>query len=245
MATFVGTADKVYLGAYSLTGYTRMVNFGDLTREMKDATTFNDGGYTSVLPGLIKGSAKITGNQDFTNVDPNFNSSSLGTQFPLTVYPNPTGTVAAGDAAWLSRGVFAKLNPLGSGQKGEVAGFEFDIDYDTVIAQGKVAAPNASITSTTNGTAVALTGPTASQSLYAALHVTAYSGLTNVVFTIESDDNSGFLSPTTRITFATVTALTSEWKSVAGNFSTETYHRVVATVTGTGSISFTCAFGVL
>lgn len=246
MASFIGVHNRVLLGHLDLSGLANEVNFGDLSRAMQPSTTFNDGGYTCVLPGLISGEATVKGNQDWATVvlDDEISVAQLGSQYPATVIPNPTGTVTAGDACWLSRGVVGTANPM-AGAKGEVAGFEFGFPYDTAIVQAKVAHPAAARTATGNGTAVALTGPTAAQKLYAALHVTAYSGLTNVVLVIESDDAGAMSSPTTRITFATVTGTTSQFASVAGNFSTETHHRITWTVTGTGSVTFTAAFGVI
>lgn len=245
MASFVGVNNRVYLGQLDLSGLTKTVNFGDLSRAMQDATTMNDGGFTCVKPGLISGQASVEGYQDWASggLDETISVGQLGSQYAFTVIPNPTGTVAAGDACWLSRGVIGKETlPM---TVGEMAGFTLELGYDTAIPRGLVAAPLAAQTASGNGTAVALTGPTASQKLYAGLHVTAYSGFTNVVLKIQSDDNGGFSSATDRITFATVTGKTNEFASVAGAFASETHHRVSWTVTGSGSISFVCAFGVL
>ncbi len=131
------------------------------------------------------------------------------------------------------------------GAKGDMAKAMFEVAHDTTIVQGKVAHAGAAIVATTSDSGIALAGPSATQKLYSALHVTAYSGFTNVVFTIESDDNIGFTSATTRITHTTVTAVTNEFSSVAGSFSSETHHRVKATVTGSGSVTFFSAIGVL
>lgn len=246
MATSVALAPQVYLAHLDLTTLTNLASF-PLSRAMQPCTTYGDGGYACVKPGLISGEAALTGYQDWAAdvLDDELSVGQLGTQYPLSIYPNPgNGSVTAGDVAWIFRGVVDSLNPM-AGAKGEMAGFELGSAFDTACVRGLVLHPKAARTATTNGTAVALTGPTASQSLYAALHVTAYSGFTNVVFTIESDDGAGFASPTTRITFSTVTGTTYQWSSVAGNFSTETHVRVVATVTGSGSVTFACAAGVV
>lgn len=245
MATFVGTAHRVYIGQLDLSGLAREINFGDLTREMKDNTTFNDGGFTCVLPGLISGDGMVKGNQDFAAgvLDDTIGFSQLGSQYPISVIPSST-TAAVADPCWLSRGLISKVNPL-DGAKGDTGSFDYAFGYDTVITQGKLAHPSAARTADGTGTAVAQAGPTASQKLYAALHVTAYSGFTNVVFKVQSDDNSGFSSATDRITFTTVAGLTSEFASVAGSFSSETHLRAFWDVTGSGSVTFTMTFGVL
>jgi hypothetical protein len=140
--------------------------------------------------------------------------------------------------------VVDSLNPM-AGAKGDVAGFEMSLAYDAAIPRGVVLATKAARTATGDGTAVALGGPTAAQRLYAGLHVFAYSGLTNIVVKVQSDDGAGFGSATDRITFATVTGTTSEWASVAGSFSSETHLRATWTVTGTGSCTFAVVCGVI
>lgn len=246
MGTFIGISNRVLVGPLDLSGLANEVNFGPLMRAMKPSTTFNDGGYECVLPGLMSGAAMVKGNQDFATgvLDDTISLGQLGSQYPISVIPNPTGTVTAADACWLSRGVVGEVDPL-VGAKGDVAGFQLDLSYDAAIVQSKVAHPAAARTADGTGTAVLLTGPTAAQKLYAALHVTAYSGLTNVVFKIQSDDNSGFTSATDRITFTTVSGVTSQFSSVAGDFSSETYHRAFWDVTGSGSVTFTITMGVI
>lgn len=246
MATFVGTGNRVYVAHLDLSGKTKQVNFGDLTREMVDFTTFNDGGFTVVSPGLIKGSGSVMGFQDYAAnaLDDQISVSALGSQYPVSVVPSASGTITAGDPCWISRGLLAKESPL-TGAKGEAGGFEWGFEYDTAIVQSKVLHPSTARTTTSTGTAVAMAGPTAAQTLYAGLHVTAFSGLTNIVVKVQSDDNSGFTSATDRITFTTATGTTSEWKTVAGDFSTETHLRASWTVTGTGSATFVVTAGVI
>lgn len=246
MASFVGLHNRVYLNHLDLTGNVNRADFGTITTAMQNGTTYADGGFECPRPGLMSGGASLEGFQDYVAdvLDDEISTGQLGTQYPLTIIPNPTGTVTAADACWMSRGVLNTIEPLII-TKGEMAGFKMGVRYDTAIVQAKVAAAKAAVTVNTNGTAVALTGPTATQRLYAAVHVFAYSGLTNCVFTVQSDDGVGMGTPTTRITFTTVTAVGGQFTSVAGNFSTETHHRIVATVTGTGSITYAAAFGVL
>lgn len=246
MATFVGLANRIYLAHLDLSGLAEQVNFGDLTRVMQPSTTFNDGGYKCVLPGLISGNAMVGGFQDWAAdvLDDEISIGQLGAQYPFTVIPNPTGTVAVADPCWLSRGLVGNVKPF-DGAKGDMARFELGLNYDTAIVQAKVLHPLAARTADGNGTAVAMTGPTAAQKLWAAIHVTAYSGFTNVVFIVESDNASNFPSTTTRITFATVTGTTYEFASVAGSFSSETHVRVSWDVTGSGSVSFVAAAGVI
>jgi hypothetical protein len=82
--------------------------------------------------------------------------------------------------------------------------------------------------------------------MFLALHVVAISGAPTFTVVLESDDNAGFTSPTTRLTSASYSASTgAEWQSVAGPV-TDTYWRVKWTVTGgTGpSVSFLAVAGI-
>jgi hypothetical protein len=246
VASYVQTATRIYAGPLDLSGLANEVDFGPITVAMKDSTTFNDGGYSCVLPSIISGKATVKGFSDFATgrLDDTISIGQLGAQYAFTTIPNPTGTVTAADTAWFSRGVIDTTHPF-TGPIGEMAKFELGLPFDTVVLPGKVAAPLAAVTANTNGTAVAMAGPTASQHLYAVVHVTALSGFSAVVFKIQSDDNSGFTSATDRITFTTATGVTSQFASVAGSFSSETHHRITATVTGSGSVSYVSAFAVL
>jgi hypothetical protein len=248
MATYNGLAVQTWIGSLDLTDHTDTINFGPMQRAMTRCTTHADGGFECYKPGLISGEASLKGYQDFDTdqLDDDMSIGQLGSQYPITVLPNPgNGTPTYGDPAMLSRGLLGTLNPLGEGMKGEMAGIEASFPFDAAIARGLVGHPKTARTANGNGTAVALTGPTASQRLYAGLHVFAYSGFTNVVVKVQSDDAVGMASPTDRITFTTVTGRTTEFASVAGSFSSETHHRVTWTVTGAGSITFGVVFGVL
>lgn len=247
MASFVGLHNQVYVAHLDFTGHTKTINFGDLTRTMQDSTTYADGGYTCVKPGLISGAASISGFQDYdadTLSDDLDAPGQLGAQYPITVFPNPTGTLALGDPAWMSRGVISRVNPL-EGAKGDMAGFTLEAAYDTAIVQAKVAHLATAVTTSGSDSVITLTGPSASQKLYAALHVTAFTGLTSADIIVESDSAANMASATTRISFTQVTDRTYEWASVAGDFSSETHHRVSTTLTGSGSISFVVALGVI
>lgn len=245
MATLVGTAHRVYVAHLDLSGKTHEVNFGDLTRVMQDSTTFNDGGYSCVSPGLISGEAQVDAFQDYAAdvLDDEVSSGQLGSQYAFSVVP-ATGTAAVGDVGWFSRGVLAKLNPL-DGAKGDMAKAILNLAYDTAMIRGRLGHAATAVTTSGSDSAIALAGPSATQSLYSALHVIAYSGFTSVTISIESDDNAGFSSATTRLTHTAATAVTNEFKSAAGGWSSETHHRVRTTASGSGSITYALLFGVI
>ena len=89
---------------------------------------------------------------------------------------------------------------------------------------------NSEVSGNTNGTAVQLGAVSATQSLYAALHV--FSGTGSFIVKVQSDDNSGFTTATDRITFATVatgTPSASEWATPVAGAITDDWWRVVCT----------------
>ena len=105
--------------------------------------------------------------------------------------------------------------------------------------------PSAARTASGNGSAVAFTAPTATQTLYAQWHLLAVSGTGSVVFTIQTDDNAGFTTPTTRITSSSLTAVGAGAGTLAGALTGETHIRVAYTITGFTSATFVVSAGVL
>ncbi len=100
---------------------------------------------------------------------------------------------------------------------------------------------------TTNGTgygdATQLGAVAAGQKMYAAITLALNSGSGTIDFTVESDDNSGFTSPTTRITFSTVSGTISTMSSVAGPI-TDTYWRVKYVVPSAANWTFAVTLGI-
>lgn len=84
----------------------------------------------------------------------------------------------------------------------------------------------------------------ATQKIYAALHVLAFSSANPTVIYLESDDNSGFTSPTARITFDTLTGAVSQWKSLAGAVTDDWWRVRWDVPAGTPSIQFVLAAGI-
>lgn len=105
---------------------------------------------------------------------------------------------------------------------------------------------NAAETASGNGVARQLGAVGATEKLYAALHVVAVSGTTPTLdVTVESDDAVGFLTPTTRITFAQATAIGSEWATPVAGAITDDWWRVTWTISGAGpSFTFIVTIGI-
>lgn len=115
----------------------------------------------------------------------------------------------------------AKVNAVGSdGGYGVVRG-QLAVDYTTVTATGAV------------GTGLNLGAVGAAQSLYATFHVFGVPG-TTITAIVESDDNSGFTTPTTRITLGPYTTAGGRWATPVAGAITDTWWRINITgITGT------------
>lgn len=215
----------------------------EIAAAMKEAPNFAAKGYAVRLPGVTSAAFGLKGWADYASgaVSSTFTSASAGQQVAWSILPNGSAS-AVGDSSLFARMRLDKMK-MQTGQAGEVAGFDLTGVSDSAAVDGFVGAPLAARTTTFTGAAIALPGPTATQRLWAALHVTAATG-TDLVVKVQSDDNGSFTSATDRITFSTVSATGWQFLSVAGSFSTETHHRVTATMSTSG-FTFACLIGVL
>lgn len=156
---------------------------------------------------------------------------------------------ADGSTAYLMNGIALSYSPFG-GNPGELAMSSVRAaSASSPIVRGKVLHPYATARSSSGtGTGRQLGAVAAGKSLYAALHVLSASGTTpSLTVKVQSDDNSGFTTPTDRITFTAETDVTShyQWGSVAGAI-TDDYWRISYTISGTGlSFTFLVAAGII
>lgn len=92
------------------------------------------------------------------------------------------------------------------------------------------------------GSIVTLTGPTATQYLYAAFHV--FSAGTTITVQVQSAALIGFGSPTTRATIGPITVAGGTWATrVAGPITDGFYRLNVSAVTGTFSVAGAIGIG--
>ncbi len=113
------------------------------------------------------------------------------------------------------------------------------------IVRGQIMLPKVAYTSTANGTAVQIGAVSATQKVYAALHVFSASGTNPTLDVIvESDDVENFGgTPETQITFAQTDVATAVWSSAAGAI-TDDWWRASLTIGGTDTPTFTFAVSV-
>jgi hypothetical protein len=237
MAVYSNTAMGLYVDGFALEGFASQAELSVDVDEI-DVTTIGSAGWRTKIPGLAGQKVSVTGFQDFalTGVDVSLPGTSTG-QNVVTFAPV---AASVADPAFMMAGRTTTRTSL-TGQVGAAAGFVFDFVGDGRVVRGQNLHPSAARTATGNGTTTTFTTPTASQSLWASFHVFAASGTTpSVTFTIQTDDNAGMTTPTTRITSNAFTTTGSQFTSAVGPMATETHIRVVYTITGT-TPSFTFA----
>ena len=245
MTTYVQTAVRFTVNTTVMSAFVQELTL-NATADVRDATPIGGtGGWRRRKLGLRQFDVQARGMADFDTTGPDaaFPASTLGGQDVLTVYPiNDGGTIA--EPAFLGLGRSMSITPL-SGPVGEMAGMSINWAGDGRLTGGKILHPSAARTATGSGTAVAMTGPTASQSIFANFHVTSVTGTGTITFTIQTDDGAGFGSATTRITSTAFAAIGSEQKSATpGNIATETHFRVGWTISGFTSVTFEVAASV-
>jgi hypothetical protein len=244
MGFVVLTGVRLFAVSADLTGASNKVELAGEFEE-KDRTTYGSNGWKEVMAGL--GSAEIQ-SEGFWEAGSSAmvddaSWAQLGGEGPWTVAP--VGA-SVGDLAYLVRAHRAEYGLLGA--VGDIAPWKGKASSTWPLVRGSIAhPPGTARTSSGTGSGVELGAVTTGQRLYAALHVLSVSGTTPAIDVIvESDADSGFASPTTRITFSQASAVSAEISRTDGSAITDTWYRVKWTVSGASpSFLFAAAFGVM
>jgi hypothetical protein len=240
MASQVLTNVKTYLGEYDITGFTNAVMLDyaaaalDDTR-MGQTTQVNKGGVKTVTFQIGGFADPASAGMDAIAF------GKIGTSnIPLTCVP--VGGGAVDDVADFFHALKANMETFG--QHGELMPFRGNAvgggaSIDKLV-RGQVFVSSAvAKTATSTSGIVELGAVSASQRVYAALHVIdTVSGTTPTLdVTVESAALVGFGSPTTRLTFTQTAVKTSELLSAAGAITDE-FWRVDFTIGGTDTPTF-------
>ena len=237
---FVLTNQKIYVDGYDITGTTNALAI-EYGAELKDCTVLGNSSR------VMKGGLKTVQLQVSGFYDANVNDENLFAK--IGVADNPVSVsaegIAVGDVAYFFKACGGEL--VTGETVGELNKFSFGAAGSGTLIKG-VLANDSTETSTGAGAGVQLGAVGGSEKLYAVLHVVSSSGSGDQTLdvTVSSDDNAGFTSELTKITFTqATTTTTSELLEVDGAI-TDDYFRVNFAISGTGSPSFTFAvfFGV-
>lgn len=229
---FALTDATTWIGGFDFTGHTNQITVS-MEMEDLDATVFGGNGYRARAGGLKDVSGEHSGFWSAPVDEAAFTELGM-TNIPVTV--SPTGV--EGSPAYMYQAT--KLSYEQFGGVGELTPFSLSITgSDTVgVVRGKVAAVPGEVSATgALGSAVQLSAPLAGQYVYATLHV--FTAGTSLTVQVQSDDNAGMSSPTTRATFSTVTDEGGVWLvRVPGPFTGEQYFRFnVSAITGTFEVA--------
>jgi len=213
--------------------------------EAKEATNYGSEGYKEVVGGLA--SAEISGEgqweaEDDTKVDDGA-WAGLGGVGPWSISAN--NGAAVGDLAYFTKALRCDYKLLG--EVGEVAPWTSMAKSAWPLVRGQFAhPPGTARTASGTGTGLELGAVAADKRLYAAVHVLSVAGTTpSITARVESDDNSGFTSATTRLTFTATGAVGGEALRTDGTAITDTWWRIAWTISGTTpSFLFAAALGI-
>lgn len=200
-----------------------------LTIDMLDPTTFADDAKRA-LPGLETSTFACEG---FIDIDTAADNAAWTAAQPLT-YGHEG--IALGSPVTMINALKSAYE-LGSPVAG-ISSFTLGGQTDGKTDLGYSLHDLTAETATADGTGYDQTVVSTTAGGVGHLHVTAFSGLTNIIVTIQdSANNSAFA---TIGTFATATGVTSERLEISG--TVRRYVRASWTVSGTGSATFSAAF---
>lgn len=213
---WVSEDDEVEVGAYS-----------DLVHRWASGRESSSFSYKVQLPKAAEPRTAVIGFKGEENLYP--------------VFVNSNAAMAEGDwAHFLAPGWQSSLQWDG---KAEIASIMATGRGNGPMVTGKVLYPDVTaITSSGNSTGIQLGAISSDQTLWALLVVLAASGTLDV--TVESDDNSGFTSATTRLTFAQKTAIGAQLLSLAGP-QTDDYWRIAFTAGSTPNFTALVVAGII
>lgn len=211
--------------------------------EDRDGTTFGTSGVRDMLAGLKRHSFSYSGRWQ-AGTAPLLIDDVLFARFNTTnivVSYGPT-TGAEGATAFTTRLLGGSYVPFDSGAVGEVHNFSFlgQSKGDPLVKGTNIHA--GAETATGNGTGYTIGAASATQTLYGGLHLHSVTGAGTFDCLVQSD-TSGFPSPTTKLTFTQLTAIGSNWQSLAGA-NTDPDYRVSFTISGFTSLTFDVVIGL-
>lgn len=232
MASQVLTNATVLVDGLNMSGQLNAVGL-EYGVEALDETTFGDTTRRS------KGGLKTTSMSHQGYWAPGTDAEVFSSMGGSTVVTISSTAAAAGDQAYIGQTITTSYAP--GGAVGELLAFSVDMEAAGPLAEGTVLT-NATATGNGSGTAYLLGALSATQTMYAALHVVSVTGGTLTV-KVQSDNATGFSSPTDQITFTGATTEGGQFGSKAGAV-TDTYWRANWTLTG-GSATFIVSAGKL
>lgn len=225
-----------YVDAHDFTADANALNFNGSAAEL-DRTTFRSGGWRTLAGGGLKTGEFTMGGHwqaGTDQVDP-VAFAALGVRAQVVTF-GPEETEGGPCYMWQG-GNFQYV--LG-GNVGDLAPFTLGgrNTEGVGVVRGQLAKAMGTVSATgVLGSVVNLGTISASQYLYATLHVFGTPG-TTITVQLQSDDSGAFSSPTTRATFGPITTAGGTWATRVAGALAETHYRLnVSAITGTFTVA--------
>lgn len=242
MASIVLTDCALLLDQYDLSGDHNAMSI-QVDRAAVENTTFGSSSRT-YLPGLMDASFSHNGysQSDGTSaVEDVLSFDDFASQSIRTMTVVPAG-LTAGNVAYTFRSVQADLS-LG-GSIGDVYAFSVSGNSTSDVGRVTIAEAGASARSSTFDTSGYQLGALSTgDKLIVVVHVLAVTSSPTLDIDIETDDNSGFTTPSDYGSVAQLTAVGSSFNTYT-TAETDDYWRLECTIGGTGSITFVAGIGI-
>jgi len=231
MAEQVLTDAKIAIGKQDLSGFMNTTRL-NLTPNLLDISTFGDN-TRRMIQGVKDFSASEEGFYDVTQDADLFDIIDSGLQDQLLSIAERD---VLGATAYLA--LVGGTNYNLGGSHGDVISASIEMNAQGSNVGSGLLFETGDVTATADGTNRALSAASAIQSLIGHLHAFSVSGTNPTLDVIvESDVDTDFNTPTTRLTFTQLTAAGSERKLLAGAI-TDTFYRYGFTIGGTDTPTF-------
>lgn len=251
MAIEVVSNALVLAGGYNLSGVANAAAVSERA-DLRDATVLASTGRVRKA-GLPAATARVEGFFEGT-AEAGLDAGLALVDVPLSIAHRD----AEGEVAYFFKAIYADLLALG-GTIGEMARMSLTAESSSgakdspmsgavsrALIRGYLGTHQTAAVASGTGTGFAISAVGAAQYLYGALHVYGAGAADTLDVVIESDDNAGFTSATTRITFAQKTAIGYEWATPVAGAIADTYWRVKWTIGGVDpSFAFAVVLGIL
>lgn len=228
---------RLWLGSRALQATANAVALSIESEEL-DRTTLADAGRRR-LGGLTDDTLGVDGFFDAAVDADLFGKLGLSDEIIGVTAPD----AAEGVIAYALKCFAGELNPVG-GDVGTIGAFTLGASGDGPIVRGKLDVLRSAVTAAGNGAGVEL-GSSDGKTLYAAVFVTSIAAGTTLSITIESEEDSGFATPVSRITVPAITAAGAVWATDTGGSGSDDWFRANFTLSGASpSADFAVILGV-
>lgn len=231
MAFTPGFRGRLLVGDFNLAAYTKSWS-APWTCAMLDTSVLTDDGAKTFIPGQDTGTLSVSGLYDAAVTTDISAWKTSGVAQAVSVAPSG---FARGSELILANALDTEFTP--SAAVDGLVQFTLNCQTDGMSDLNGVSLHDlTAVTADESGTGVD-GGAASSNGAVAHLHVTAFSGFSGAVVTVEDSSNNSTWA--TIGTFSTVSGVTGERITIAG--TVRRYTRYSVDVTGTGSITFAVA----